>query len=214
MPPDIDFEIDFRDADDVVDFALDLAEGRQDLHRRPADPAQLPVLDALNYDFDIVAVEPDAAQRAHLEALAELGRPTESFQGEARWRDPRTVAAIQKSGRAAQELLKDAGFGTALSDSRLPQGQYPAEDGARRHQIVMRLTNLLADSKASQLDWGEFNCMAFFKANAEAEAVQLFPSLDDPILTTNRPNDGKRKLAFAGFAIGIILLGVAVVYAL
>lgn len=173
-------------------------------------PQPLPVLDALNYDFDIVRIEPDAAQRAHLEALAALGQETDDITIEARWRDPRTVTALSHASRAAQNMLREARFGTTVSGVRLPAGHYPAEDAALRHEVVMHLTNLLSDVDATGVDWGAFDCMAFFKANAEAEPIR---SAAPPSVPQTSSSFGKRQLALAGLAVGIALLAVAVVAA-
>jgi len=202
--------------------AMDDFAGRSRPSTVPADPTAqpmlpskvLPVLDALNYDFDIVTVAPDPAQKAHLEALEALGQFPTDLNIEARWRDPRTVTAIARAGRAAQDVLKEAGFGTEPSGTRLPVGSYYADQDVKRHETVMRLTNLLVDQEAEMFEWGEFNCMAFFKAHAKSEPVVNQTTALAHLPIPKKRMDTRRKLAIAGCAVGVGLLGLAAISAL
>lgn len=193
------------DADLIGDFVT----GDRPVARAPAAEVQvdppLKTLPPLNYDFDIVTVAPDAAQQAHLDALAALGQEVDEVNIEARWRDPATVAAMDRASRGVRELLKAAGFGRAPSGVQMSVGSYPAEDGEARHAIVMRLTNAIAEVDAAALDWGQFDIAAFFKAQAEATSVRPQSALTDAQAAA--PN--KKKFALIGLVVGLALLMVA-----
>lgn len=193
------------DADLIGDFV----EGDRPVKRSPAAEVQvdppLKTLPPLNYDFDIITVAPDAAQQAHLDALAALGQDVDEEQIQARWRDPATVAAMDQASRGVRELFKAAGFGTIVSGKRMPVGSYPAEEGEARHEIVMRLTNTIAEADAAALDWAPIDIAAFFKAHAEATSVRT--QSVDPDAVAIAPN--KKKFALIGLVIGLALLMIA-----
>lgn len=207
MSANFNFTSDAGVLNDFVEGGKPLPKGRVD--EAPVEPV-LKRLGALSYDFDIVVIPPDAAQQAHLDALAALGQDVDDLRVEARWRDPVTVDAMLKASLGVRDLFKGAGFGLVPSGVGMAPGTYPAEDADARHQVVMRLTNALADTQAEALGWGRVSIVEFFKANAEAKAVRTKP-LAEPV---NRQAAQKRKFALIGLAVGVTLLVVAALSAL
>lgn len=191
------------------DLVGDFVDGAKPMSRAPAstapDEPHLRALAPLSYDFDIVPVAPDAAQQAHLDALAALGQEVDEINVEARWRDPMTARAMAQTSRGVRELFATAGFGPSASNVQMPAGRFPAEDADARHAIVMRLTNALAEANAAAFDWGQIDIAAFFKAQAEATSVRTKPVVQ----AANVGPSGKRKIALIGLASGIALLVIA-----
>lgn len=192
------------------DLVSDFVEGSKPLPQRTAAPATvsepaLKALPALVYDFDIVTIAPDAAQQAHLDALAALGQDTDDISIEARWRDPATAAAMAQASLGVRDLFKAAGFGPVASGVALPAGRFPAEDAEARHAVVMRLTNTLSESDATKFNWGQLDIAAFFKAQAEATSVRTNTT---PVPPKPAPVN-KQKLALIGLVVGVALLLVA-----
>lgn len=196
----------FTSDTDLVD---DFVEGARPVARAPSqavsvDPP-LKALPPLVYDFDIVALAPDAAQQAHLDALAALGQDVDDIRVEARWRDPVTATAMAQTSRGVRELFAAAGFGSAPSGVRMAPGSFAAEDESERHEIVMRLTTALAAKDAASFDWGQLDISEFFKANAEASSVR-----SQPVQSAAKTSPGnKQKVALIGLVLGITLLIVA-----
>jgi len=197
MPVDLD------SPEDLLDMTMELADSFQGNSGNGTIP--LPTLAPLAYDFDIVSIPPDAAQQAHLDALAALGQETDGINIEARWRDPATATALFLASPGVRKLFADAGFSQTPSDAHLAPGTYPAEDAEARHAIVMRLTDHLAESDAANFDWGRIDITAFFKAHAEARSIR-----SEPVASTDYPPaSNKRKFALIGLVAGLVLVVVA-----
>jgi len=191
-----------------AELVNDFVEGSKPLPRAQATiehVAPLKTLKALSYDFDIISVTPDAAQQAHIDALAQLGQDVDDIVVEARWRDPATATAMSQASRGVRELFKAAGFGYTASGKRIPAGQYAVEDAEARHAVVMRLTNTLSEADGSKFDWGQIDMSAFFKAHAEATSIRTQP-IPEPVPA---PSFDKRKVALIGLVAGLALIIVA-----
>lgn len=99
-----------------------------------------------------------------------------SGQQVALFRDPETVAALQRADAEVQQLFLRAGFGLTSWHSDLPAGQYRPRDAAGRAAVLTRLGDALQESRwvLRGSDWGGFDLAAFL--DGQHAAVPLSPA--------------------------------------
>jgi len=127
-----------------------------------------------NYDFDIRWIIPRdlEADPAIGKLLGDIG-----FNGNARgnyialFRDPAVIAMIERADPLLREYLKTCGFGFVPSESGLPAGLYPAEDGGALTDVKGRLQASIEKFSLQGADLGGFNLAALLSAIAKAQPL-------------------------------------------
>ena len=127
---------------------------------------------AVNYDFDLLSI---AAKAFSSKALTEAGAGQPPM---ALFRDPATVAALERAPQSVQDYLCACNFGINCYHSGAPAGRYPDVDDAARITVIEALAvNVgkfdLPRPDDSQPSGDEFHLPAFFAAVAEAEPIRM-----------------------------------------
>lgn len=151
---------------------------------------------ALTYDFDIGGG-----------AIAE---PRAMF------RDQATVDALQGADPAVQALFTESGFALKTFHSGAPPGRFPARDEEARARVIERLSTNLGAHDLKGANWGGFDFQLFMQSLAAAEPLEdelLAPTgprrIDQDLLAArlaSRQKKGRRRMAFGGLLLGLILL--------
>lgn len=127
---------------------------------------------SLNYDFDLLPARPDARgpDRA------------------ARFRDPRTAAALAAAPQAVRDYLFEAGFEDGTYHSGAPAGRFPAADDDPRAALIERLAAAVARhdlpvaADGAAAAEGDFFLPAFFEAVMTAEPLPPDAPLLPPLV--------------------------------
>ena len=135
----------------------------------------------LNYDFDMIAAipktifdDPDAGR--FLDEMEfqnhQKGNVTALF------RDPATIAALERAPQGVQDYLRASAFGVNSYHSGAPAGRYPDLDENARIMVIEALAKNvsrfdLPPGDDTQPVEGAFHLPAFFAAVAEAEPIQM-----------------------------------------
>jgi hypothetical protein len=123
---------------------------------------------ALNYDFDMLSMAAKAASGEAFPAAPPM----------ALFRDPATVAALERAPQPVQDYLRASHFGINCYHSGAPAGRYPDADETARITVIEALAwNVskftLPRADDSQPVPDEFHLPAFFAAVAEAEPMVM-----------------------------------------
>ena len=160
-------------------------------------------LGVLSYDFDFIAV---SAPMGRLDGSRLFHDPNSDTYYEARWRNPNTVMAITLSNPTVRDLLRDAGFGSEMSGAKLPKGRFDPSHETMRHDVIRRLSQVLHKNADRDIDWGQFDCAAFYADHADALPI----GADVSPASFTRASNGRVLLVLAG-TLALCFLGYAAV---
>lgn len=144
----------------------------------------------LNYDFDMVAVQPDVVfSDPKLAGLLNGpgARSTIAAHHVALFRDPGTVRAFREAPQALRTYLIASGFSGSDHQSEVPKGIYPLREEALRIRLMERMaTNVgrfpLPKADDAPRGWGTFQLEDLLSHLFEARPV-ADDALDDWLAT-------------------------------
>ncbi len=136
---------------------------------------------ALNYDFDMFSVIPKAIfdDPALGGFLGEMGfTQNQKSNYVALFRDPATVAALQRAPQGLQDYLRASEFGFNTYHSGAPAGRYPDTDDAARIMVIEMLAGNVGKFDLPRADDSQppedaFHLPAFFAALVEAQPISM-----------------------------------------
>ena len=170
---------------------------------------------ALTYDFDMFSIMPEDLQDKFGGMFDNVGATGVMGEQLAMFRDPQTVAALERADQAVRTYFLESGFGMQVYSSGAPPGRYLEKDGDARIAVIEKLTANLATHDLDGADWGGFEFPKFMESLAIAEPLDdetlLAPTphnqqAAEPRPAAPRPARGRRLIAFLGLVLGLILL--------
>lgn len=159
----------------------------------------------LNYDFDMVAVQPDVVfSDPKLSGLLNgpNARATIAAHFVAQFRDPGTMRAFRDAPQALRTYLIASGFSGADHVSDVPKGIYPMREDPLRIRLMERMAANVGRFALPKVEdtpqgWGTFQLADLLAHLAEARPV-ADDALDDWLATQRarreaQTNGGKSK---------------------
>lgn len=168
----------------------------------------------LGYDFDMFSVIPQAFfdDPKLGPKLREAGLVHDQAKNRvALFREPETVAALQRAPQPVQDYLRSAGFGTRTYSSGAREGRYPARDEPARTLVLHALRD-----RAAQFDLpairgrhapeGEFDLRDFLLAAISAQPEPM-PPIRPALVDAVRPDPDRVTLSTMGTVALAVALG-------
>jgi hypothetical protein len=166
---------------------------------------------ALRYDFDMASMTLDGLP----DQFGDLALTGVGAERRAMFRDPQVVAALGRADPAVQTFLLESGFALQVYDSGAPPGRYPISDENPRVKVIEKLTANLETHDLTGANWGGFDFQEFLETLDKAMPLEDETLLAPPLLQASRPTPNRpkssgpqlrRRVAFAGLAVGFILI--------
>lgn len=156
----------------------------------------------LNYDFDMVAVQPDVVfSDPKLSGLLNTpgARSTIAAHHVALFRDPGTVRAFREAPQPLRTYLIASGFSGTDHRSEVPKGIYPLREEPLRIRMMERMAANVARfplPKAAEAPqgWGTFQLQDLLSHLFEARPVPD-DALDDWLSTQRARRDARSRAA-------------------
>ena len=180
----------------------------------------------MRYDFDMFSVIPDEVRQQFQGMLNDVGAGAMATQQTALWRDPAVVAALQGADESVKQLFWDAGFGINQYDSGAPNDRFLSRDAEERDKRIWSFMELFAnrlmDGSMKGANWNGFDPHAFLEhaqACTAIDEVEVAAMDQAPNTQVHRKSSKigvapKKMVAMAGFSVGVVALGAAVISAL
>lgn len=161
---------------------------------------------SLEYDFDIVEMEPGEAEGGQIAANATGPVPVRAL-----FRDVKTADALRGASPKIRKIFLDAGFGLDTPGSVTPRGFYLPEDAEARERILRNLFSNIKSMGVQGEYSGEFDFRQFLNHVRTARplvGVSRRESQGDPRPAPQTATKPERRTVPGriGFALGLAVI--------